>query len=213
MHGRRHPSLRPLGADPVPDRKVSDATPTFTDSPLPRHRGIRVHPSLAASRAAHPSNYRNNVIDLNQHDYCTQYHLAADTRCRTCGANPCWLWCPECDDHRAGTGSHAVPCTHRRTDSQALGPVRPRGRAVGDQHRVARIELPARRREPHWLLRDFPDGIASARGPVQRGRLSRLVDGEVGSGAEHHGGRNPVCVVGTFALAIVTWTLILWAVI
>ena len=206
MHGRRHPSLRPYGADPVPDRKVSDATPTFTDSPLPRHRGIRVHPSLAASRAAHPSNYRkHNELDhlAADHDDDGTTSPLDDDRSRTSGANV--------SPATRATGGDAMPSCHRRTDSQALGPVRPRGRAVGDRYRMARIELPSRGNQLDGVRGHLPD-VPGSRRPVRCERVL-VSSGRVERRGEHSGGRNPVCVVGTFALAIVIWTVILWAVV
>lgn len=205
MHGRRHPSLRPSGVDPVPDRKASDATPTFTDSPLPRHRGIRVHPSLAASRAAHPSNYGQHDDDLDltaaDHDNNGTSSPFDDDRSRTSGANVS----PTAGHAR----SDAMPTGDRGPDSRVLGPVRPRNSAMGDRDRLARVELPSRRGEPHWLLLDLPNGTPLTQGDLRGGRVSRLVRSTVRCARINRSGRSPLCVCGTFALALVIWTLIL----
>ena len=183
----------------IPDWKDSDASPTFVH-PHPRHGGRRLRPTSAN----HPA-YRNHklhvVNDLNQHDYCVNHHLAANTACRTCGANPCWLWCPECDDHRAGTSSYAVPSTDRGSHPRILGPIRTRGRAMGDRHRLARIELPTRRSQPHWLLLDLPDGPTAPQGHLRGCGLSRLVRRTLRRQGLGSGRSIAVCVLGLLTLA------------
>lgn len=206
---RRHPSLRPLGADPVPDRKVSDAT--FLDSPLPRHRFVgRVHPSLATSRANHPAYYQHQLHIVDNHDdTATDHnhggHSPADDRSRSRGANVI---------STAGQSrSDAMPTGNRQSDSRVLGSVRPRDGGVGDRDRMARIELPTRRSEPHRLLLDLPDGTPTTQGDLRGGRVSRLVRGTVRCAGLDRSGRSPLLVCGTFALAIVIWTVILEAVL
>lgn len=192
MRGRHHPGLP--GRAPIPDRKDSNASPTFVH-PHPRHGGR----SVRANRANHPT-YLHHELHLVDYDHspADNHHNGTphdDDRSRTRGANV---------SPTAGSPArdgYAMPTGDRGTDREALVPVRTGGRAVGDRDRLARVELPARRGEPHWLLLDLPDGTAIARTHVRSRRVSRLVLGAFQCGSEHPGRRIALCGLGILTLA------------
>ncbi|MEY4689891.1 MAG: hypothetical protein RIT19_216, partial [Verrucomicrobiota bacterium] len=151
---RRHPSLTTgsLSRAPIPDRKDSDASPTFVH-PHPRHGGRRLQ--FARSTSANHPVYLHHKLYLVDHDDtpADHHHNGSpydDNRSRTRGANVSPI---------AGSparSGYAMSAGDREPDPRVLGPVRTRGRGMGDRDRLARVQLPARRGEPHWLLLDLP---------------------------------------------------------
>lgn len=167
--------------------------PTSPVPPHPRHR----------SRSLHHDRWHITGTQYH-HDYA--FHLVDDDDPAAHHYDPATY-----DDdngseaghrHSPGlTSSHILPTGDRGTDREALVPVRTGGRAVGDRDRLARVELPARRGEPHWLLLDLPDGAAIARSDVRSRRVSRLVLGAFQCGSKHPGRRIALCGLGILTLA------------
>ena len=178
---------------PIPDRKDSDASTTFIH-PHPRHGGRR----LQWTRPTSP----NHPVYLDHHLHLVHNTPALnhdgtphdDNRSRTRGANVTPTASP-------ARGEHAMPGGDHGPHSQVLGPLRTRDRAMGDRDRLARVELSTRRREPHWLLLDLPNGVAIARRPVCWSRVPGLVLRAIQCGSEHRGRRFALCVLGIITLA------------
>jgi hypothetical protein len=191
MHGRQHPPLRPQDGYPIPLRKDAHARPTSNVVPHPRHGTRRLFDAQStSSRANHPvyNDYELHLVDeFDDHNF-------DDDRSRTRGANVS-------PADRTTGAVDGVLTGDRVADHRVLGPVRPGHRAVGDRHRLARIQLSTRRSEPHWLLLNLPNGIASASRPVRSGRLSRLVRGTVRRQSIRGSRRIALCVLGFITLA------------
>jgi len=172
--------------------------PTFV-GPHPRHRVRSLHDRWYITGTQHHHDEQFHLVD-NDFDPAPHYHNEPaaghdDDRCSYCGGSPCWLWCPY------GPSSDSVPTGDREPDPRALGPVRTGGRELGDRDRLARVELPARRSEPHWLLLDLPDGPATPQGHLRGGWLSRLVRRTLRRQGLGSGRSVALCVLGLLTLA------------
>jgi hypothetical protein len=185
----------PLPSGPIPLWK--DLRATSETSPLPRHRVRSMYDPRSTSRANHPTYHDHQlhiVSDLADNNDGTS--TLDDNRSHPHGANVS----PTAGVDARGA-HHSLPAGDRDPDPRILGPIRTSGRRLGDRNRLAGIELPTRRREPHWLLLDLPDGAAIARGPVRGGRVSRLVCGTVRRTGLSSGRCVALCVLGTVTLA------------
>lgn len=198
MRGRHHPGL--TGRAPIPDRKDSNASPTFVH-PHPRHGGRSVRPTSAN----HPTYLHHELHLVDNDDSPADHHNGTphdDNRSRISGANVNPTAGP------SARSEYAMPAGDRGPHREALVPIRTGSRAVGDRNRLARIELPARRGEPHWLLFHLPDGTAAARSYVRRGRLSRLVCGAFRCRGQRCGSCVALRVCWFITLATLTWVVL-----
>jgi hypothetical protein len=189
----------PTGA-PIPDQKATH-DPTSL-APHPRHRARSLLYARPTSRANHPT-YSDFQLHLVHDDTAPQHDYANtldDDRSRTRGANVSPTAGPARGD--------AVSTTDRGSDPRVLGSVRSGHGAVGDPDRLARIELPTGRREPHWLLLDLPDGLAPTRRVLRGGWLSRLVCRTLRRQGLDSGRSVAVCGLGLLTLAALIWQVL-----
>jgi len=172
--------------------------PTFV-GPHPRHRLRSLHDHWYITGTQHHHDEQFHLVD-NDFDPAPHHHDDAatghnDDRCSYCGGSPCWLWCPY------DPSDDSVPTGDREPDPRVLGPVRSRGRGMGDRDRMARIELPARRGEPHGLLLDLRTRFAPSRWVLRGCGLSRLVRRTLRRQGLRSGRSIAVCVLGLLTLA------------
>jgi len=167
--------------------------PTFV-GPHPRHRVRSMHDRWYITGTQHHHDEQFHLVD-NDFDPAPHHHHEPtaghdDDRPTSAGR-----------DESTGSSSDSVPTGDREPDPRALGPVRPGGRGLGDRDRLARVELPARRGESHWLLLDLPDGPAAPQGHLRGGWLSRLVRRTLRRQGLGSGRSTAVCVLGLLTLA------------
>jgi len=175
--------------------KEPTRAPTSPVPPHPRHRSRSLHHDswLYAGTQQH-HDYEFHLVD-NDFDPAPHHQHPAINDNNRSGT--------EAGDRHptSGTSSNGLPTGDRGPDREALVPVRTRRSAVGDRDRLARVELPARRSEPYWLLLDLSDGLAIARSDVRSRRVSRLVRGAFQCGSEHPVRRVALCGLGIVTLA------------
>ena len=167
--------------------------PTFV-GPHPRHRVRSMHDRWYITGTQHHHDEQFHLVD-NDFDPAPHHHHEPtaghdDDRPTSAGR-----------DESTGSSSDSVPTGDREPDPRALGPVRPGGRELGDRDRLARVELPTRRSEPHWLLLDLPDGSTAPQGHLRGGWLSRLVRRALRRQGLGSGRSVAVCVLGLLTLA------------
>lgn len=189
------PNTGPHGRRPIPRSGSHDATSSEA-GPHPRH-----------PRSLHD---RWHITGTEyHHDY--EFHLVDDRA--TDDYDPA----PDHNDngpqagHRestASTSSDSLPTRDRRSDREALVPLRTRRRPVGDRNRMARVQLPTRRSEPGLLFQCHADGLASTCRVLRSGRLSGLVRSQIRCRGEHCGSCTALRVVWFVTLATLTWVVL-----
>jgi len=187
------------GSAMSPDQEPQRA-PTSSTSPHPRHRSRSLHDSWFIAGTQHHHEYEYHLVD-NDFDPAPHHNDPApdDHDGPTAGRDD--------TPDGAGTSSDSVPTGHRRSDREALVPVRTGRGAVGDRDRLARVELPTRCHQSNFLCRDVPVGRPSSRGPLH-GIGLRLAHRSMGSRAEHRSSCVAVCVLGTLTLAALIWKVL-----
>lgn len=189
------------GSAMSPDQEPQRA-PTSSSSPHPRHRSHSLrHDSWYHAGTQQHHDYEFHLVD-NDFDPAPHHHDPApdDHDGPTAGRDD------TLDD--TGRSSDSVPTGHRRSDREALVPIRTGRGPVGDRDRLARIELPTRRRQPDEMLVDLPDGFASTRRHLRSSRLSGLVRGPIRRRSQHRLSSVAVCVLGTLTLAALIWKVL-----
>jgi len=167
--------------------------PTFV-GPHPRHRARSLHDRWYITGTQHHHDEQFHLVD-NDFDPAPHHHddpAAGHDDDQPTGAGR---------DEPTGSSSDSLPIGDREPDPRALGPVRPGGRELGDRDRLARVELPTRRGESHWLLLDLPDGSPTPQGHLRGGWLSRLVCSALRRQGLGSGRSVAVCVLGLITLA------------
>lgn len=188
------------GSAMSPDQEPQRA-PTSSTSPHPRHRSRSLHNSWFITGTQHHHDYEYHLVD-NDFDPAPDHNDPApdDDDGPTAGRDD--------TPDGASTSSDSVPTGHRRSDREALVPVRTGRGAVGDRDRLARVELPTRRRQPHEMLVCVPDGLALTRRHLRSSRLSGLVRGPIRRRSQHRLSSVAVCVLGTLTLAALIWKVL-----
>lgn len=166
------PNTGPHGRRPIPRSGSHDATSSEA-GPHPRH-----------PRSLHD---RWHITGTEyHHDY--EFHLVDDDDPATDDHNPA----PDHDDHgpeaghresTAGTSSDSLPTGDRRRRTSSLRPIRNGCSRLVRWNRLARIELPTRRRQSNFLSWIEPVGAPASRRLVRSTR-SRLADHMDGSRRE-----------------------------
>ena len=182
---------------PVPQQKAPDETTSL--APHPRHRARSLFNARPTSRANHPTyhNFELHVVDDDDHDDVAVAGSGSST------TSPASL-AGDATTHNDGCSERHIDCVSpgdRQPHRGVLEPVRTGHRAVGDRDRLARVELPTRRGESHWLLLDLPDGTAPARRLLRGGWVSRLVRSTLRRQGLSGGRSTAVCVLGLLTLA------------
>ena len=182
---------------PVPQQKAPDETTSL--APHPRHRARSLFNARPTSRANHPTyhNFELHVVDDDDHDDPAGAGSGSST------TSPASL-AGDATTHNDGCSERHIDCVSpgdRQPHRGVLEPVRTGHRAVGDRDRLARVELPTRRGESHWLLLDLPDGTAPARRLLRGGWVSRLVRSTLRRQGIDSGRSVAVCVLGLITLA------------
>lgn len=182
---------------PVPQQKAPDETTSL--APHPRHRARSLFNARPTSRANHPTyhNFELHVVDDDDHDDVAVAGSGSST------TSPASL-AGDATTHNDGCSERHIDCVSpgdRQPHRGVLEPVRTGHRAVGDRDRLARVELPTRRGESHWLLLDLPDGTAPARRLLRGGWVSRLVRSTLRRQGLSGGRSTAVCVLGLITLA------------
>ena len=182
---------------PVPQQKAPDETTSL--APHPRHRARSLFNARPTSRANHPTyhNFELHVVDDDDHDDVAVAGSGSST------TSPASL-AGDATTHNDGCSERHIDCVSpgdRQPHRGVLEPVRTGHRAMGDRDRLARVELPTRRGESHWLLLDLPDGTAPARRLLRGGWVSRLVRSTLRRQGIDSGRSVAVCVLGLITLA------------
>jgi len=189
------------GSAMSPDQEPQRA-PTSSTSPHPRHRSHCLRDDcwyLAGTQHYHDYEYHlvDNDFDPAPHD---NDPAPDDHDGPTAGRDD--------TPDGASTSSDSVLTGHRRSDREALVPVRSGRGAVGDRDRLARVELPTRRRQPHEMLVCVSDGFAPTCRHLRSSRLSGLVRGSIRRGSQHRLSSVAVCVLGILTLAALIWKVL-----
>ena len=166
--------------------------------PHPRHRVRSMHDRWYITGTEHHHDEQFHLVD-NDFDPAPHHDDPAtghnDDRCSYCGGSPCWLWCPY------DPSDDSVPTGDREPDPRVLVPVRTGGRRLGDQDRLARVELPARRGQSEPVLVCVPARLAPSRWVLRGGWLSRLVCRTLRRQGLGSGRSTALCVLGLLTLA------------